>query len=524
MTWINYRQYEEAIREERTRPLLQVVGIGKQSLEDFLEARTAALNYVLSARTHEELGDPNTLAEILQDMQSSFGGFIDLGTIEATGTQVAYAGPFSLEGEDYSSFPWFQEVRKQGTFVSEVFLGLRDSPHFIIAAYKEASPGQGFVLRATIDTDFFNRLVRTLLHEPGGDVFLINQNGLLQTAPLTSGAILERAPIPSLPQAGRPEVMRFQGDNGHQRDLAYVEIEGSPFSLVMVGPDVNLGGGWPTLRRNLLIFLALSTVLILGVVIWGANWAVRRTREADLVRAAAYHRMEYQNRMAALGRLSAGVAHEINNPISIITQSAGLLRDLSLLSDGPPPKERQLELLDSVIRSAERCGGITHRLLGFAKHMHVQNENIDMADLLREVLGFLDKEAGYRDIEIDLKFPDSPATVASDRGQLQQVFLNILNNAFAAVEDGGRIEIGIDDLVPDSVSVSIKDNGIGIQEEDLGRIFDPFFSTKGAAGTGLGLSITYGIVQKLHGELTVQSKPGVGSQFTVTIPREPLNS
>jgi signal transduction histidine kinase len=190
------------------------------------------------------------------------------------------------------------------------------------------------------------------------------------------------------------------------------------------------------------------------------------------------------------------------------------------MSDTPPPKDRQLELLDSVLSSADRCGGITHRLLGFAKHMHLQTETIDLGELLQEVLGFLGKEAGYRDIHVELEFPDEAVTVDSDRGQLQQVFLNIINNAFAAVDDGGQIQIGINRNGSEAVSVWVQDDGVGIPEDHLNHIFDPFFSTKKGAGTGLGLSITYGIVQKLGGDVSVRSRVGFGTRFVVTLPNK----
>jgi len=519
MTWVNYRQYEQAFREEQTRPMVRFVANGQQSLESFLETRTAALNYVLMARTHEELRDPSTLDEILNNMQASFGGFVDLGIIEGDGTQVSYSGPFELEGRDYSSFPWFQEVTQRGSYVSDVFLGLRDSPHFVLAIYRETARGQGFVLRATIDTEYIDRLVRTLLHQPGGDVFLVNQGGILQTRSYTHGGILEGALIPSLPLSTQTEVIQIGGNGRRLREVAYAAVDGSPFTLVLVSPEVAFGTGWPALRRNLLIFLSVSVLLIVGVVVWGSSWGVRRAREADLLRAATYHKMEYQNKMAALGRLSAGVAHEINNPVSIITEKAGLLKDLIQMSETLPPKKRVLDLLDSVLRSADRCGGITHRLLGFAKHMQVQTETIDLGLLLEEVLGFLEKEAGYRDLHVEIDFPEHPTTITSDRGQLQQVFLNVINNAFAAVDDGGHIQLGIKEADSDSVSVWIRDDGVGIPEDHLNHIFDPFFSTKGGSGTGLGLSITYGIVQKLGGEVSVQSRVGIGTRFVVTLPK-----
>jgi signal transduction histidine kinase len=245
---------------------------------------------------------------------------------------------------------------------------------------------------------------------------------------------------------------------------------------------------------------------------------VRRARESDLKRAALYHKMEYTNKMAAIGRLGAGVAHEINNPLAIITEKAGLLKDLLTFSEETPPKEKMVELVDSVLRSAERCGGITHRLLGFAKHMDVGHEAIDLDNLLREVLSFLDKEAAYRRIRIDFAYGEEPPMVVSDRGQLQQVFLNIINNAFAAVDDGGHIEIGIEPVGEDSVAISVADDGVGIPEAQIRQIFDPFFTTKKGAGTGLGLSITYGIVQKLGGQISVRSQVGEGTSFTVTLP------
>lgn len=327
------------------------------------------------------------------------------------------------------------------------------------------------------------------------------------------------AQIPSLPYSPQTELLEITDEAGDVHLVAYDQVEDSPFTVVMVSPGGALEAGWPALRRNLFLFLGVSVILILGVVIWGANWMVNRARVADLQRATAYHKMEYTNKMAALGRLSAGVAHEINNPVSIITEKAGLLKDLLLMSEKIPPKERMLDLVDSVLRSADRCGGITHRLLGFAKHMQVQSETIELNKLLEEVLGFLEKEAAYRDLQVILNYPPEPPTTVSDRGQLQQVFLNIINNAFAAVDDGGRIEIGIEERESGLVAVWVQDDGVGIPEDHLGHIFDPFFSTKKGSGTGLGLSITYGIVQKLGGQISVQSRLGEGTRFTVLLPQ-----
>jgi two-component system NtrC family sensor kinase len=171
-----------------------------------------------------------------------------------------------------------------------------------------------------------------------------------------------------------------------------------------------------------------------------------------------------------------------------------------------------------VLYSVDRCSRITHRLLGFAKHMDVQQQWLDILDLLKQVMGFLEQEAIYRNLQVEFDVEEDLPPLFSDRGQLQQVFLNILNNAFAAVKDGGRIVIAAKRHNDEELAVSMTDNGHGIPDKDLHYIFEPFFSTKGVAGTGLGLSITYGIVQKLGGRIEVESKEGEGTTFTVILP------
>jgi two-component system NtrC family sensor kinase len=242
-------------------------------------------------------------------------------------------------------------------------------------------------------------------------------------------------------------------------------------------------------------------------------------RETDDRRAALMHQVEYTNKLASVGRLAAGVAHEINNPLAIINEKAGLLRDLVQANPETPNREKLLATTDSVLRSVQRCKTVTHRLLGFARHMDVEKQTIALDSVVKEVLGFLEKEAEYRNLIVALEVADGVPQIVSDQGQLQQVFLNILNNAFAAVPDGGRIDIAIEPHGDDLVAVKISDNGVGIPKEHMERIFEPFFTTKHGAGTGLGLSITYGIVKKLGGEVRVESERGQGTRFTVILPR-----
>jgi len=538
VTLMSYRQYRTAFESDFSHPMLRFASAAQQSLGSFLSERLSALGMIMRETPLEDLRSSEKLQRVLATIDQSFGGIVDLGVIDENGIQVAYAGPFALEGRNYAEHRFFQEARTRGVSVSDVFMGYRNLPHIVLAVHKDLGGHRELVLRATVDTDVFHFLVRArtlrrpeqtafcrrchaLVVPPFSDAFIINTDGVLQTPSRYYGDILGHALLPPLPPTRDPAVTEVVDARGQPLVAAYAQIEGSPFTLVVLSPRDATHAGIQSVRQDVLLFLGLSCVAILTVVITGTTLVVRRVHQADLRRAALYHKMEYTNKLAAIGRLGAGVAHEINNPLSIIMQKAGLLKDLLTMTDDLPPREKMVDLVDSVLRSAERCGGITHRLLGFARHMDVHHETIDLDGLLKEVLGFLEKEASYRNIEIAFAYPETPPSIVSDRGQLQQVFLNIINNAFAAVDDGGHIEIGIARDGADEVTVSITDNGVGIPEAQLAHIFDPFFTTKKGAGTGLGLSITYGIVQKLGGRIGVESAVGKGTRFTVTLPLAP---
>ena len=264
----------------------------------------------------------------------------------------------------------------------------------------------------------------------------------------------------------------------------------------------------------------VSVVIIFLVVFKLTDVLVKRIEESDQKREMTYHEMEHTNKLASIGRLAAGVAHEINNPMAIINEKAGLMEDLIGSMSHFPNKEKFLQLTEKILQSVDRCSTITHRLLGFARRMDVEMEAIDLNEIVTEVFGFMEKEAFHRNIEVRLQLADELPQIRSDHGQLQQVFLNILNNAFTAVDDGGMVVITSWDHDPDMIGVSMQDNGGGMSEETKKHIFEPFFSRRKGYGTGLGLSITYGIIKGLGGDIEVQSREGEGSTFTVFLPKK----
>ncbi|NJB67804.1 signal transduction histidine kinase [Desulfobaculum xiamenense] len=519
MSFTDYSISRSMAKAENSHRIMRLVSNSRRSVAAFLEERRSALEFAVRHLSRGELADSERLGTVLGDLKATFGGFTDIGFVGSDGIQKAYAGPHKLVGLDYSGQDWFRQVLARGVYISPVFRGFRDIPHMVVAVRHDQPNGDFYVLRATLDTQRFNDLLLALNIGPGGDVFIMNSDGFLQTPSRRSGSVLEQAHYPVPPYSETTQVVQVQSEDGTPMLMGYAYIKGSPFILSLVNESRMAMNPWWAVRVQMFGFSALSITIIVIVVLGVATTLVRRVQEADQRRTVAMHRAEHANKLASIGRLAAGVAHEINNPLAVISQKAGLMKDLLTFPDlTPANRERLVGLADAVLGSVERCGTITHRLLGFARHIDVRLETVDLEPIIREVLGFLEKEAQYRNISVDVRTAPEVKPIDSDRGQLQQIFLNIINNAFAAVDDGGRVDIEVTSVDEAHMAVRIADNGCGINSEHMKRIFDPFFSTKGDKGTGLGLSITYGLVQKLGAEMHVDSAEGEGTAFTIVFP------
>lgn len=518
ISYTNYYQYEEVYNTEVAYQVTRRISYTKHTLENFIGDRLATLNLLISEKPYDELSESKECTKLLSNLKKSFDGFIDIGLIGSDGNHRSYTGPYDLAGKNYKDQHWFHEVNLRGVYVSDVFMGFRKFPHFVIAIKHELANGDFYILRATLSTNILDKQIHSLEIRPQSDAFLINSDGVLQTPSKFYGQILEKYPIDVPPYAKNAVVKQETDSSGNKYIFGYAYIENSPFILIVSKRGEDFMGNLQKVRTKLNWFLVISIILIISIILWSTAFVVKRVSKSDIKQAKILHDMEYTSKMASLGRLAAGVAHEINNPLAIINEKAGLLKDFATLKPDFTYKEKILQGVDSILKSVERCSVITHRLLSFAKRMDINSEVIDMELLLKEVMGFLEREATYRGIEINYHIaPDLPS-IESDRGQLQQVFLNIITNAFYALEDKGQIEIYASRKNSQHVKITVADNGVGISKENLKHIFEPFFTTKGKYGTGLGLSITYGIVEKLGGEIAVDSTLGRGTSFTVTLP------
>lgn len=249
---------------------------------------------------------------------------------------------------------------------------------------------------------------------------------------------------------------------------------------------------------------------------WGRTLELKvKQRTEQLVAMQA--RVAQSERLASLGMLAAGVAHEVNNPLG------GILALSALTLENMDKDHPDRENLEEVIRQTDRCRDIVRRLLEFSRQSKGHMARLDLNRILNETLSLMTRQAQFFNIQVVTELdPDLPAVMA-DRSQFQQVFMNILLNAAHAMNERGVITI-CTRVVPSEgvVEAAISDTGCGIPPDQVDRIFDPFFTTKASGqGTGLGLSIAYGIITTHGGTIAVESRPGAGSTFRIRMPALP---
>ncbi len=227
-------------------------------------------------------------------------------------------------------------------------------------------------------------------------------------------------------------------------------------------------------------------------------------------------RLSRVEKQVSIGRLAAGVAHEINNTLTaILSLSSLMLKHL-------PENDPRLEDLKIIVEETRRCKNIVKSLLDFARERPMEKEIIDLNEIVRNSLLFTEKYESMDRITTGLNLLDKPLNVFVDPKQIQQVIVNLILNAAEACEKGGKIEIVTEEDSSSSFAhVVVKDNGKGIPKEHMDRIFEPFFTTKGSGkGTGLGLSVSLGIIRKHDGTIEVESIEGSGTTVTVVLPMQ----
>ncbi len=517
------------LRSQAQAKLARIADGHRQLVEQFLHERSSDLQFVAASNSFERLRHNGELAEVLEHLNKETGGaFFDLGVFDQYGNHVAYIGPYDLKGKNYAQAEWFIQVQQKNIYISDVFLGYRDSPHSVIAVRREEA-GRSWCLRATIDTHFFNDLVESIRIGKTGEAYLVNRHGVLQTKRRSGGGLMdedENYPYYQINESGVSSFVAHDRVGGrHLYAIGKLELTGW---LLVVRQEV--GEAYAPLIRAVLIAVGMTVAGGAVVVTMGfllASSVAHQLTVAAMEKRQMGNQLIVAGKLAEVGEMSAGLAHEINNPLQVMKSEETLVNDLlaEMEADGALRDSENLRMVKDSInqigRQVDRCKQITLGLLRFARQSDASIQTVDLQSFLREAIAMVERRAQVENVRIvqDLD-PDLPK-FQSDPSQLQQVFLNLLNNAMYALrgKDSGEVRITATRGEDNTVNISVADNGCGIEPENLEKIFLPFFTTKPVGqGTGLGLSTCYGIVERLGGQISVSSEVNVGTVFTVRLP------
>jgi len=522
-----HASYDEKVRAHLSELVLK----HKQNIDSFLQAKLGDIRVLARTFTFEKLSREELLEERLATLQQEYEPvMVDLGVINAKGTQVAYAGPFKLGKADYSDAEWFLEAMQREYFISDVFRGLRGLPHFIVAV-RSACKGEPWILRATIDFVAFNNLVENIRIGETGFAFILNRKGDFQTKP------------PAAIRLEKEVFLRFfEAKTGHGEDLHVLrltdEVGGENIYVTALLKNdewllvyrQNAADAYSGFRNTLRMTLTAIGIIALGIVALAfVRWRRinQQLGEEDQERQMMNKQIVETGKLAAVGELAAGIAHEINNPVAIMVEEAGWVEDL--LEDEDPEKIGNLEEFARALRhireQGRRCKQITHKLLSFARKTDSRVQEVILYDLVEQMVALSAQRAKYGSVEIVTDLEPGLPSLRVSLSEMQQVLLNLINNALDAMEKtSGTIHITAR-LEGKMITICVADTGPGIPESNLEKIFEPFFTTKPVGkGTGLGLSICYGIITKLGGDIEVRSELGVGTTFRIQIPLQPVEA
>lgn len=522
---IVFYQFHAAYEENVHTRLSEVVHKGKRHIDQFLKDRLSDLRFIAETFPFEELREESVLQDILRNLQMQHGSvFVELGVVDGKGVQVAYAGPNKSPEALSVDASWYREVMNADHVISDVSSSSVGLPHVTIAV-RCFLKGEPWVLSSTIDYEALNKLVEDIRIGATGVALILNRDGQCQTRPLckinpAKGTFMDFLGVKDKAKEDISIVQRTD-DSGDESIYVTTFLKDGDWLLVYRESASEAFSGLRKARKVAFVIILLAALCIAANAVSLSKKMVRRIELADRKKEKMREQMFQTAKLASIGELASGIAHEINNPVATMVEEAGWIEDL--LEEKEFQQSKNLSefrrALKQICTQGERCKEITHKLLSFARRTDFRVQKVRLNELIEDIIAITGKRANdsdvvvIKDIQKDLpEFHVSPT-------ELQQVFLNLINNALDAMERrGGTLSISAK-LREDHIVIDVSDTGRGIPKEDLPRIFDPFFTTKSVGrGTGLGLSICYGIVKEMGGEIGVNSVVGNGTTFSIKIP------
>jgi two-component system NtrC family sensor kinase len=527
---IGYYHFTTSLETSTLATMNRIVEDHRQMIDTFLKERRGDLGFIINTNSYEDLTDPEKVYKVFTQLQRYSNAFVDLGVFDQEGIHVMYQGPYRLVGIDYGKEEWFRHTLKEGYYISDIFLGFRRIPHFVVALKREES-GKTWVIRATIDTHVFNELVEKVRIGKTGEAYILNAQGIFQTARRSGGNLLAKDPDDIHETKPEPGVRTFirKDAKGAECLFATTWLQEKEWMLVVRQETADAFKALRSATSLILFIMILGGVTITVLAYTLTRQIIRRMQRIDEEKHQLGQQLVRATRLAELGQMAAGFAHEINNPLQIMKSDRALIEmifsDLKKKGDLKEPDIKDLEeTLDQLKLQIERCSKITQTILEFGRKSEPTENDVDLGAFISQVTSMITKKASVQGIRLKKEISEQTPLLRSDPSQLQQVLLNLLNNAIDAITErhgceGGELSIQAGPDTNGRVKLSVRDNGAGISPDNLKKIFAPFFTTKPPGkGTGLGLYVCYGIIEGMGGTMEVESQRGVGTTFVVRLP------
>ncbi len=530
---ISFYYFTTALENSSTHSLKRIVGDHRDMIEALLMERKSDLELVTNLFDFESISRNQAIDDMFEILKIKSGAFVDLGLFDSRGLHVKYSGQYQLTGKLYKDEFWFREVMEKGRYISDVFLGYRNVPHFIIAVKK----GEGenvWILRATIDTLYFDRLVSSVRIGTSGEAYILNKNGIAQTGRRSGGVdvMAEDPEFSAFPSSDSTIHTFLKSDfQGLKYLYATTWLKDLEWLLVVRQEKKDTFRFFYYALYASLVIVVMGIAIIVGMSFFMTEKLFTRMEQLGRDKKDLGNQLIRATQLAEVGEMAAGFAHEINNPLQIIKSEhalmASIFEDLFENKKIDRDDEEILELQDSLSQielQVSRCSDITRAILKFGRKNETRVQLLHPAEEIPEILKMIEQKASVEGIAVFQRIPEHLPGFMGDPSQFQQVMLNLFNNAIDAIMEkhpdaGGRLDIQALSKEEKWIEIRVTDNGAGIQPEHIEKVFSPFFTTKPVGkGTGLGLSVCYGIIENFGGTMDVTSRVNEGTTFIITLP------
>ncbi|HKK00422.1 MAG TPA: ATP-binding protein [Desulfotignum sp.] len=530
---ISFYYFTTALENSSTNSLKRIVGDHRDMIESFLMERKSDLEMVTRLFDFASINSRQVIDNMFGVLKTKSGAFIDLGLFDSRGLHVRYSGQYQLTGKLYSDEFWFKEVMEKGRYISDVFLGYRNVPHFIIAV-KKGDGKNAWVLRATIDTLYFDRLVSSVRIGTSGEAYILNKNGIAQTGRRSGGIhVMEEDPEFSAFPSSDSSIHTFlkSDPRGVKYLYATTWLKDLEWLLVVRQKKKDAFRFFYYALYASLVIMAVGIAIIVGMSFFMTEKLFMRMEQLGRDKKELGNQLIRATQLAEVGEMAAGFAHEINNPLQIIRSEHALvvsvLNEMFEKNKIGRDDEDVVEIQDSLSQielQVSRCSDITRAILKFGRKNETRVQLLHPDEEIPEILKMIEQKASVEGIAVFQRISEGLPGFMGDASQFQQVMLNLFNNAIDAVMEqhpdaGGRLDIQAQLKDEKWIEIRVTDNGAGIQPENIEKVFSPFFTTKPVGkGTGLGLSVCYGIIENFGGTMDVTSRVNEGTTFIITLP------